>query len=103
MGDTVSSAPVAPLALDCDMIAHEATFMRGMEAKCRVAQHSTGYLAGAFADLVQAKHLVLTHFSARYRKDIPPPRFQPVRRLRRMHTLRLMAAQNLVGNVLFVE
>ncbi len=37
-----------------------------MEDKCRVAQHSTGYLAGAFAAVIQAKQLVLTHFSARY-------------------------------------
>ena len=38
----------------------------GMEAKCKMAQHSTGWMAGAFAEVVQAKHLVLTHFSARY-------------------------------------
>jgi ribonuclease Z len=73
LGDTVASAPMAPLALDCDVIAHEATFKAGMEAKCRVAQHSTGYLAGAFASCVRAKHLVLTHFSARY-GSAPPPR-----------------------------
>ena len=40
--------------------------LAGMEAKSKAAQHSTGYLAGAFAEAVHAKHLVLTHFSARY-------------------------------------
>ena len=65
-GDTVASDPIAPLALGCDLLAHEATFMKGMEAKCRVAQHSTAWLAGDFAQCVQARQLVLTHFSASY-------------------------------------
>ncbi|KAG1659228.1 hypothetical protein FOA52_008997 [Chlamydomonas sp. UWO 241] len=72
LGDTCNSAAIAPLALGCDVIAHEATFMAGMEDKCRVAQHSTGYAAGAFAGAVLARHLVLTHFSARYRQNAPP-------------------------------
>lgn len=38
----------------------------GMEARCKVAQHSTGWMAGAFAECVRTKQLVLTHFSARY-------------------------------------
>jgi len=33
LGDTIASHPLAPLALDCDMIAHEATFMSGEEAE----------------------------------------------------------------------
>ncbi len=68
LGDTVSSRPIAPLAAGCDVMSHEATFARGMEAKARVAQHSTGWMAGAFAAAVGARSLVLTHFSARYRE-----------------------------------
>ena len=37
-----------------------------MEARCKAAQHSTGWMAGAFAKCVRSKELVLTHFSARY-------------------------------------
>eukprot|EP00198_Chlamydomonas_reinhardtii_P011249 XP_001700586.1 RNase Z-like protein [Chlamydomonas reinhardtii] len=68
MGDTVSSRAIAPLAAGCDVMAHEATFAAGMEQKARIAQHSTGAMAGAFAAAVGARALVLTHFSARYRE-----------------------------------
>ncbi|KXZ49870.1 hypothetical protein GPECTOR_19g321 [Gonium pectorale] len=68
MGDTVSSRAIAPLAAGCDVLSHEATFAAGMEDKARIAQHSTGRMAGAFAAAVGARQLVLTHFSARYRE-----------------------------------
>ncbi|KAG2427852.1 hypothetical protein HXX76_012173 [Chlamydomonas incerta] len=68
LGDTVNSRAIAPLAAGCDVMAHEATFAAGMEAKARIAQHSTGAMAGAFAAAVGARALVLTHFSARYRE-----------------------------------
>ena len=67
LGDTIDSSPIAPLAFNCDLISHEATFRKGMEVRAKIAQHSTGYLAGAFAHVVRAKRLILTHFSARYR------------------------------------
>ncbi|KAG2492115.1 hypothetical protein HYH03_009606 [Edaphochlamys debaryana] len=70
LGDTVSSRAIAPLAAGCDVMSHEATFAQGMEQKARVAQHSTGWMAGAFAAAIGARHLVLTHFSARY-QDAP--------------------------------
>jgi ribonuclease Z len=66
LGDTVDSAALAPLALGADLIAHEATFARGMEGKAALAQHSTARMAGSFARAVGARRLVLTHFSARY-------------------------------------
>lgn len=49
-----------------------AAAVSGMEAKCRISQHSTAYIAGAFAHCIQAKHLVLTHFSGRYTPTGPP-------------------------------
>jgi ribonuclease Z len=66
LGDTVNSRAIGPLAAGCDVISHEATFAKGMEPKARIAQHSTGWMAGAFAHAVAARHLVLTHFSSRY-------------------------------------
>jgi ribonuclease Z len=66
LGDTVDSRPIAPVALGADLVSHEATFAAGMEGKAAVAQHSTAWMAGQFAWAIQAKALVLTHFSARY-------------------------------------
>jgi hypothetical protein len=66
LGDTVDSSALAPLAVGADLVAHEATFARGMEGKAAVAQHSTARMAGTFARAVGARRLVLTHFSARY-------------------------------------
>eukprot|EP00798_Chlamydomonas_sp_ICE-L_P015352 gene15352-21439_t len=67
LGDTIDSAPIAPHAAGADLLSHEATFMTGLEETAIISQHSTGYLAGAFANAIMARHLVLTHFSARYK------------------------------------
>lgn len=66
LGDTMDSRCIAPAALNADLLVHEATFMEGMEDRAYVAQHSTAWMAGQFAHAIQAKHLVLSHFSARY-------------------------------------
>jgi ribonuclease Z len=66
LGDTVDSRPIAPIAVGADLVSHEATFAAGMETKAALAQHSTAWMAGQFAWAIQAKALVLTHFSARY-------------------------------------
>ncbi|EFN53950.1 hypothetical protein CHLNCDRAFT_58404 [Chlorella variabilis] len=66
LGDTCDSSAIAPLALGADLLSHEATFCSGMEDKASIAQHSTTEQAGAFAAVVEARNLVLTHFSARY-------------------------------------
>lgn len=66
LGDTVDSRAIAPIALGADLVSHEATFAAGMEGKAAQAQHSTAWMAGQFAWAIQAKALVLTHFSARY-------------------------------------
>ena len=52
--------------MDCDLLSHEATYKNGMEDKARIATHSTSSQAGSFARRVNAKALVLTHFSAWY-------------------------------------
>jgi ribonuclease Z len=66
LGDTVDSRAIAPVACGADLVSHEATFAAGMEGKAAVAQHSTAWMAGQFAWAVEARSLVLTHFSARY-------------------------------------
>jgi ribonuclease BN (tRNA processing enzyme) len=67
LGDTMDSTALAAAAAGADLLSHEATYARGMEAKALRAQHSTAWMAGQFARAVAAKALVLTHFSARYK------------------------------------
>jgi len=66
LGDTMDSRAIAPAAHGADLVSHEATFAAGMEGKAATAQHSTAWMAGQFAWAIQARALVLTHFSARY-------------------------------------
>ncbi|GMH39725.1 hypothetical protein BSKO_07623 [Bryopsis sp. KO-2023] len=68
LGDTCNSDALAKVAQNADMVSHEATFARGMEEKAQVAQHSTAYMAGEFAKKIDAKSLILTHFSGRYQR-----------------------------------
>ena len=56
----------AEVGMGADLLSHEATFSLDMYGKARIAQHSTARDAGAFAARLQARALVLTHFSNRY-------------------------------------
>ena len=40
LGDTIVSAPIAPLAHGCDIISHEATFMQGEQLPCAMSSDS---------------------------------------------------------------
>ena len=67
LGDTCNSDSMLSIGANADLLSHEATFSKSMEGKARIAQHSTAEMAGNFAKRLNAKQLVLTHFSARYR------------------------------------
>jgi len=82
MGDTSGSDYMVPLAQDCDVLIHEATNAyfpsdeglkfknyNQLEAYTRKHGHSTPEMAGRFAAKVNARQLVLTHFSPRYCGD----------------------------------
>lgn len=43
-----------------------------MQTKAHMSTHSTAYAAGKFAATIDARQLVLTHFSARYELGQPP-------------------------------
>ncbi|KAG5341934.1 hypothetical protein C0989_006777 [Termitomyces sp. Mn162] len=81
LGDTFDPSPIIPLAMDADLLVHEATnahlpgvdpatkdtdTYESVEARARSRGHSTPQMAGAFAKRVNAKRLILNHFSARY-------------------------------------
>ncbi|KAG5648923.1 hypothetical protein DXG03_000272 [Asterophora parasitica] len=81
LGDTFDPSPIVPLAVEADLLVHEATnahlpgvdpatkdsdTYESVEVRARQRGHSTPQLAGAFARRIRARRLVLNHFSARY-------------------------------------
>lgn len=85
LGDTFDPSNIADIASDADVLIHEATnaFLPDIEGsggkgddteeivetRCRSHGHSTPQMAGAFATRIEAKVLLLNHFSARYPGD----------------------------------
>ena len=80
-GDTNSARSLENVAKDADVVVHEATntFLPFFEHRDATSQsvnkdavfhgHSTPQIAGDFAKRVNAKRLILNHFSARYMGD----------------------------------
>lgn len=81
LGDTYDPSPVAKIAMDADVLIHEATnaHLPGIdkdtkptdthdtvEARAKSRGHSTPQMAGSFAKQIKAHTLILNHFSARY-------------------------------------
>jgi ribonuclease Z len=65
LGDTSDPGGIAALALDADVVVHEATCSGGDRTTALLKKHSTAGMAGQFARTIRAKQLVLTHFSPR--------------------------------------
>ena len=72
-GDCRPSSQLARLGYGADLLIHEATFEDGMEADAVIKRHSTVGEALEVGKKMNAKAVVLTHFSQRY------PRIPPVR------------------------
>lgn len=81
LGDTSNSDRLIQAAYDCDLLVHEATNAKvtgeeksfeDVESSAISHGHSTPQMAGIFADKVNAKLLLLNHFSARYKGDQEP-------------------------------
>jgi len=84
LGDTHDPSPIASLAENADVLIHEATnaHLPGVdphtkeddtyeivEKRAKSRGHSTPQMAGAFATRINARKLMLNHFSARYAGD----------------------------------
>ncbi|KAF6762140.1 beta-lactamase-like protein [Ephemerocybe angulata] len=84
LGDTYDPSAIIPLAKDANLLIHEATnahlpgvdlttketdTYETVEERAKSRGHSTPQMAGSFAKTIQAKSLVLNHFSARYPGD----------------------------------
>lgn len=70
-GDCRPSNRLADVGFGADLLIHEATFEDGMEEDAVLKRHSTVGEAIDIANKMNARSLVLTHFSQRYPK-IPP-------------------------------
>jgi len=87
LGDTYDPSPIKSLAEDADLLVHEATnahlpgidpntkdtdTFENVETRTKSRGHSTPQMAGLFAKRINAKRLILNHFSARYPGDDSP-------------------------------
>ena len=66
LGDTADSQAIHAAGQACDLLVHEATYSADREAAARQWGHSTAAMAGACAQAMAARRLVITHVSARY-------------------------------------
>jgi len=87
LGDTYDPSPISSLAENADLLIHEATnahlpgidpntkdtdTFEYVETRTKSRGHSTPQMAGRFAKRINAKCLILNHFSARYSGDDSP-------------------------------
>ncbi|HYG75441.1 MAG TPA: ribonuclease Z [Planctomycetota bacterium] len=69
--DTCDASALAPFAQNADLLLHEATFLQSDNQQAKEYGHSTGADAARFAAAINAKRLVLSHFSSRYEQYDP--------------------------------
>lgn len=69
MGDTHDPMGIAKIAQNCDVLVHESTLDDEQQQLAIDRGHSCPQMAAQFANLLQCKKLILTHFSARFEKE----------------------------------
>lgn len=69
LGDTCNTERITDLAKSSDIVLHEATNENSMEEKAIDMGHSTPRMAARFAEKVDARILMLYHFSQRYKSS----------------------------------
>jgi len=65
--DAIYDEKLAVFAKDSDVLICEATFSKELEADAKEKGHMTAQQAGKLAKKAEAKQLIITHFSQRYR------------------------------------
>ena len=71
LGDTSDPSGIAAAAEGCDLLVCEATYDQERPDKAVAWGHSTTAMTGAFAHKINAKRLIITHFSSRYTDTSP--------------------------------
>lgn len=69
LGDTSDSKNIIPIAMNSDFLVHESTLSGLTEQDIILAisrGHSTAYMAGYFAGLINAKQLILNHYGSKF-------------------------------------
>ena len=66
LGDTSDASAIAAAAHGCDLLVCETTYDGAHETKAREWGHSTSTMTGELARKIEAKTLIITHFSSRY-------------------------------------
>jgi len=69
--DTRYKPALAPLVEKVNLLYHEATFLHERLTRAEETFHTTALEAGLFAEQAKIQHLLIGHFSARY-KDLSP-------------------------------
>jgi ribonuclease Z len=69
LGDTCDASSLIEPARGCDLLVCEATYDQGRDEKARQWGHSTTAMTGELAARMQARTLIITHFSSRYTED----------------------------------
>eukprot|EP00004_Rigifila_ramosa_P008985 TRINITY_DN20444_c0_g1_i1.p1 TRINITY_DN20444_c0_g1~~TRINITY_DN20444_c0_g1_i1.p1 ORF type:complete len:450 (+),score=68.03 TRINITY_DN20444_c0_g1_i1:41-1351(+) len=69
LGDTYNSDSLLIAGKNADVLVHESTFEEALAKQARKYSHSSSGMAGRFARKLEAKSLILTHFSPRYRLE----------------------------------
>jgi ribonuclease Z len=69
--DTLYTESNAELVHGVDLLYHEATFLDDMRERAATTHHSTARQAALFARKAEVRHLLIGHFSSRYR-DLEP-------------------------------
>ncbi|KPM30422.1 Ribonuclease Z [Croceitalea dokdonensis DOKDO 023] len=65
--DTAFKEDMVPLIKDVDVLYHESTFLDSEEGLCQKTKHSTAKQAATIAKMANASHLILGHYSTRYK------------------------------------
>lgn len=98
-GDNDQPALLNEALEQTDLLVHEATFTEDVLAKVGPQyMHSTAAMVAKAAEKANLKHLILTHFSQRYRKKVLHPEHQ-----RSIDDLRTEAEKQYSGNLLMAE
>ena len=69
LGDTYDPYAISEEANGADVVLHEATLEDRMRGKAVERAHSTAVMAAKFAAKINAKHLILNHFSQKWAND----------------------------------